>query len=259
MRILVTNDDGIQSPGLEALAAAMRELGEVLVVAPDKQQSGVGSSVSLHNGMTVSQAEFPVTDVRAYAVGGTPSDCVMLGLRRLTDAHIDLLVSGINLGPNVGRDILYSGTVMATLQGYYRNISAIAVSLLPLTREEKLDFRITANFTKSLVQRIQAMGAQPGAVLNVNVPNLPKEQIKGVRTTRTAGTGYVSLNAKPQAQGVKYSLKLDKNIENNLEEDTDIWAIHHGYISVTPLQFNITHHGAIPGLDEQMKQIKDIC
>ena len=129
MNILVTNDDGINSPGLWALAEAMSRVGETLVVAPDKQQSGVGTSVSLHDDMSVSEVSSSIKGVRAYTVGGTPSDCIIIGLRRLAQAHINLIISGINLGPNIGHDIPYSGTVMATLQGYFRKIPSIAISL----------------------------------------------------------------------------------------------------------------------------------
>jgi 5'-nucleotidase len=130
VNILVTNDDGINSQGIWALAEALSKVGNVLIVAPDKQQSGVGTSVSfLRENVTITEASSTITGVKAYAVGGTPSDCVILGLRQLSQAHIDLLVSGINYGPNVGRDIPYSGTVMATLGGYFRKIPSIAISL----------------------------------------------------------------------------------------------------------------------------------
>ena len=128
MTILVTNDDGIDSPGIWALAEAMSRIGETLVVAPDKQQTGVGTSVSLFSDMSIVEVSPPrIQGVRAYAVGGTPNDCVILGLRRLAQGPIDLLVSGINLGANMGNDIPYSGTVMATLQGYFRKIPSIAM------------------------------------------------------------------------------------------------------------------------------------
>ncbi|MGB2853748.1 MAG: 5'/3'-nucleotidase SurE, partial [Dehalococcoidia bacterium] len=117
MKILVTNDDGIDSPGVWALAEAMSRLGETLLVAPDTQRSGAGTSVSIHSGMSVVEVPSSIERVRAYAVGGTPTDCVIMGLWRLTQGDVDLIVSGINIGGNMGTDILYSGTDMATLQG----------------------------------------------------------------------------------------------------------------------------------------------
>jgi len=141
VKILVTNDDGIDSPGVWALAEAMSRIGETLVVAPDAQQSGSGTSVSLRSDMSIVEVASSIQGVRAYAVGGTPTDCVVLGLWRLAQGAIDLVVSGINLGGNMGTDILYSGTVMATLQGFYREIPSRAVSLAiksqaPELREE---------------------------------------------------------------------------------------------------------------------------
>ena len=155
MRILVTNDDGIDSPGIWALAEAMSRVGKTLVVAPEKQQSGVGTAVSLHSDMSITEVPSSIPDVRAYAVGGTPSDCVIMGLRRLAQGHIDLIVSGINLGANVGRDILYSGTVMATLQGFFRGLPSIAISLVIQNQEDKLHFDVAAKVAELLIQKIK--------------------------------------------------------------------------------------------------------
>jgi 5'-nucleotidase len=252
MNILITNDDGIASPGLIALARALKQIGDVLVVAPDKQQSGVGSCISLHNDMSIRETDFPVSSVKAYMVGGTPTDCVMLGLRRLATEHIDMLVSGINSGPNVGRDILYSGTVMATLQGHYRKIPSIAVSLFNENHEETHDYSVTGQFIKYLVLKIHDGTLRTDAILNVNVPNLPAQKIQGVHLTRTASTGYVSLSSHRHGNEHKYTLELDTDVKNKLEKGTDIWAIHQGYISVTPLQFNLTHLAEMPGLQDDL-------
>jgi len=254
MNILVTNDDGIQSPGIIALAQAMKQIGDVLVVAPNKQQSGVGSCISLHDNMSISEADFPVTGVKAYMVGGTPTDCVMLGLKRLTTEHIDVLVSGINLGPNVGRDIPYSGTVMATLQGYYHKIPSIAVSLFNEDHDKKHDYTVTGQFMKSLVQNIYNGTLKVNAIFNVNVPNISAPQIKGVQITRTASTGYVNLASHRHGRDIKYTLEMDTAAKDNLENGTDIWAIHQGYISVTPLQFNMTHFDILPSLNESFNK-----
>ncbi|MDD5189650.1 MAG: 5'/3'-nucleotidase SurE [Dehalococcoidales bacterium] len=257
MYILLTNDDGIQSPGLIALAAAVSRVGEVLIVAPDKQQSGVGSCVSLHSDMNVAEVVFPVRGIKAYSVGGTPSDCVMLGLRRLSQGHVDLVVSGINLGPNVGRDIPYSGTVMATLQAHYRKIPSVAISQFFLTREEKHDFSATDKFITLLVKMIADKKTAFESIINVNVPNLPPDKIKGIKTTRAADTGYVSHSSHRHDGAVKYTLELDSDIKDHLVEGTDIWAIHHGYISVTPLQFNITDIQAMPLLQAGIENMGD--
>ncbi|MDD5289356.1 MAG: 5'/3'-nucleotidase SurE [Dehalococcoidales bacterium] len=256
MNILVTNDDGIDSLGLWMLADAMSRVGQVMVVAPDRQQSGVGSSISLHGDMSIREVPVSLPDIRAYAIGGTPSDCTMLGLRRLSQGDIDLVVSGINTGPNVGRDIPYSGTVMATLQGYYRKIHSIAVSLFPQTLEEELNFEVAAQVAETLALNIKNGKMNTDAILNVNVPNIPKEQIKGILTTRTAATGYVKLLEKPSDESFNYSVKhLDTSISKTIEEGTDIWALHSGFISITPLRFEVTHHDFIPTLEEFIQEM----
>ena len=255
MNILVTNDDGIDSKGLWALAKALSRVGQVVVVAPDKEQSGVGSGVSLHNDMSIVEAISPIPGVRAYAIGGTPSDCVMLGIRRLSQAKIDLVVSGINPGPNIGRDIHYSGTVMATLQCYYRKIPSIAVSLYFETDEEELDFDFAAQIAEKLAFNVKNGKLNTNAILNVNVPNIPREQIKGILTTKVADIGYVKLSGVQGDNVVNYSLELDKLYNNNLEEGTDIWAIHSGYISITPLRFEFNHYDDIPSIADCVQEI----
>ena len=264
MNILVTNDDGIDSPGLWALAEAISRVGGTLIVAPDKQQSGVGTSVSLHSGMSVAEVSSPIEGVRAYAIGGTPSDCVIIGLRRLAQEHINLVVSGINLGPNVGNDIPYSGTVMATLQGYFRKIPSIAISLATRERGEEPRFDVASKVAESLALSMKNGKMPTDAILNINVPNIPLEQIKGIVTTRTASRGSGGLSTVQEGSGVRFSrsaeaptstdfphqVAVDKAHE--LEEGTDFWAIHEGYISITPLRPNFTDHNLIPALTEHI-------
>lgn len=249
MNILVTNDDGIDSEGLWALAKAMSRVGQVLVVAPDKQQSGVGSSVSLHGDTSINEVTSMIPGTRAYAIGGTPSDCAILGIRRLSQGKLDLVVSGINFGPNVGRDIPYSGTVMATIQGYYRKIPSIAVSLFRMNRNEEMNFDFAAQVVEKLALNIKNDRMNMDAVLNVNVPNIPREQIKGMLITRAASTGFVKI---PGPAGTS---PAHDTIQPVYEEGTDIWAIHTGYISITPLRFEVTHHDAIPTITEYMQKI----
>jgi 5'-nucleotidase len=249
MNILVTNDDGIDSEGLWALARAMSRVGQVLVVAPEKQQSGMGSSVSLHGGTSINEVPSSVPGVCAYAIGGTPSDCTILGIRRLAQTNLDLVVSGINQGPNVGRDIPYSGTVMATLQGYYRKIPCIAVSLFRLNREEEMDFEFAAQVVETLALKIKNGSMKTDAILNVNVPNIERTKIKGIITTRTASSGFVQL---PGPAGGGPARDTTRPV---YEEGTDIWAIHSGYISITPLRFEVTHHDALPSLSDYIQKI----
>jgi 5'-nucleotidase len=252
MNILVTNDDGIESPGIWALAEVLSKIGDVLIVAPDKQQSGVGTSVSfMRDSVTVKEVPSRIPHVKAFSVSGTPSDCVILGIRRITTAHVDLLVSGINLGPNVGNDIPYSGTVMATLAGYFRKIPSIAVSLAFKDRNEQYRFDIAAKFTATLVEAIEKGQLKTDVIINVNVPNIPSEKIKGILATRAAGFGYVRLSkSKGTSQDASFDTIIGKPDSSSLEEGTDVWAVGNGYISITPLHLDVTHHELIPTIAE---------
>lgn len=255
MNILITNDDGIESRGILALTEAMARIGKVTVVAPAREQSGVGTAVSLHSHPAIEERQSGINGVRLFAVEGTPSDCVILGLYRLSESPVDLLFSGINLGPNVGRDIPYSGTVMATLQGYYRGIPSIAVSLFIRDWEKEHDYTAAAGFAEILARRIGAGELKPSAILNVNVPDLPHDEVKGVQVTRAADTSYVRI---PIVR--RLSAEMEPSLRPNrplpaYPEDTDLWAVHQGFISITPLHFDITHHDSIPVLKEHVDTV----
>ena len=252
MNILVTNDDGIDSPGLWALAEAMSRVGEILIVAPDGQQSGAGTSVSLHSGVSIVEVSSSIRGVHAYAVGGTPSDCVIVGLRHLTQVHIDLVVSGINLGPNVGNDIPFSGTVMATLQGYFRKIPSMAISLAIQSQEEELRFDVASKVAELLALSIKSGKMPTRAILNVNVPGIPLEQIKGIAATKAASTAYLRLAEVQRGNSVSYSMDIHNAAKLGVQEGTDIWAISTGLISITPLRLDVTDHSLIPTLTEHV-------
>jgi len=252
MRILVTNDDGIESPGIWALAEATSRVGETLLVAPAKQQSGVGTSISLHDGMSVTRVPSSLPGVTAYAVDGTPSDCVILGLRRLAQGHIDLVTSGINLGANVGNDILCSSTVMATLQGYFRKIPSVALSLVMDSDNKEPRFDVAVNVSELLALGIKNGSLLKVGILNVNVPNVPPEQIKGIVITRTASSGYVRLAEIGSDNDMTYKKGVRKFDELKVEEGTDIQAIAGGLISITPLRFDVTDHNLTPALIEHI-------
>ncbi len=256
MKILVTNDDGIDSPGVWALAEAMNRIGETLVVAPDTQRSGAGTSVSMHSDMSVVEVPSSIEGVRAYAIGGTPTDCVILGLWRLAQGDIDLIVSGINLGGNMGTDILYSGTVMATLQGYYRQIPSMAVSLAIQGKAPQLCFDVASKVAELLALNMASGTMENGAILNVNVPNIPQELIKGIAITKAASRSYVRLVASQQNDRHGYSWSEQRAVELGIHEGTDIWAVDAGQISITPLRPAVTDHDSIPTLTEQVPTLE---
>ena len=268
MNILVTNDDGISAPGLWALAEAMSRVGYTMVVAPDKEQSGVGTSISLHSGMSIDEVPSQVSGVEAYAVGGTPSDCVIVGLRQLARGrHIDMVISGINPGANTGRDIPYSGTVMATLQGYFRRIPSIAVSLAYRERGEELRYDIAARVAESLARRVQDGNMPNDVIINTNVPNIPLAEIKGMVTTRAATGSFYSIPRSRENESLSDAVTDLQTIANFphqpvggvkrvIEEGTDIWAIMGDMISISPLRIDVTDHDSLEALEEHVAALK---
>ncbi len=268
MNILVTNDDGIDSPGLWSLAEAMSRVGYAMVVAPKKEQSGVGTSVSLHSSISIDEVSSQVSGVEAYAVDGTPSDCVIVGLRQLAKGrHIDMVISGINPGANTGRDIPYSGTVMATLQGYFRRIPSIAVSLAYKERGQELRFDVAAMVAESLARRVQDGNMPTDVIINTNVPNIPLAEIKGMVTTRAATGSFYSIPRSRGKENMSFSMTNLQTIadfphqsvgglERVIEEGTDIWAIMGDMISISPLRIDVTDHDALEALEEHVAALK---
>ncbi len=268
MNILVTNDDGIDAPGLWALAEAMSRVGYTMVVAPDKEQSGVGTSVSLHSGMRIDEVPSKISGVVAFAVDGTPSDCVIVGLRQLAKGrHIDMIISGINPGANTGRDIPYSGTVMATLQGYFRRIPSIAVSLAYRERGEELHYDVAARVAESLARRVQGSNMPADVIINANIPNLPLEEIKGMVTTRAATDSFYSIPRSRRSESldaavaslptiVDFPHQAVGGVERVIEEGTDIWAIMGDMISISPLRIDVTDHDSLAAMEKHVLELK---
>jgi 5'-nucleotidase len=265
MRILVTNDDGIASPGIWALAEAMNRVGDVLIVAPDKQQSGVGTAVSFHNGIDVAEMSSSIDGLHAYAVNGTPTDCVILGLSQLAEGNVDLIVSGINTGANVGNGVLGSGTVMPIRVA--RRIPSFAMSLSrhgPQDNKE-LHFHLAGSVAELLARKIAEGEMPPSITLNVNVPSVPAGEIRGLTITRLASISYWRLKTKQGSDGLHYhGLSPIEEDNPNIEEGTDIWALNKGLVSITPLRFEITNDEIVPTLrkhthrlDSALKQMME--
>jgi 5'/3'-nucleotidase len=235
MIILLSNDDGIHSDGIIALENSLQHLGEVYTVAPDREQNSMSHALTLHRPLRVLEI-----GRRRFAVDGTPTDCVKLALTGLLSVRPDLVVSGINKGPNLGDDIIYSGTVSAAIEGALLGIPAIAVSLVTF---ENFEFQTAAEFTAILVSRIQERGMPPETLLNVNVPPLPKEQIKGWRLTRQGKRHYSeNIVERTDPRGKKYYWIGGDSLGFAHDDGTDCLAVHEGYISITPLQVDLTNH-----------------
>jgi len=232
LNILVSNDDGIYAEGLWALAEELKEIGKVTVVAPDRDQSGVGTSVTLRHPLRISRIRCPVPGVEAYSVEGTPADSVILALRFAMKEGADLIVSGINEGPNLGDDVFISGTVGAALQGYFYGIPAFAISVGGF---ENLDFGVAARLARLLAAEIKDKNQSRRLLLNVNVPHLAQDRIEGLNVTRLARRDYAD-KIEPGHDGKRHYYWITRGkSEWYLEQDTDAWALKQNRISITSL------------------------
>ncbi|TMA96984.1 MAG: 5'/3'-nucleotidase SurE [Deltaproteobacteria bacterium] len=235
MIILLSNDDGIHSEGLTALEESVRHVGDIYTVAPDRAQSSMSHALTLHRPLRVHEL-----GTRRLSVDGTPVDCVKLALTGLLPVRPELVISGINKGPNLGDDIIYSGTVSAAIEGALLGIPAIAVSLVTF---KDFDFRAAAEFTATLIQRIAERDIPPKTLLNVNVPPIPKRDLKGWRVTRMGKRHYSeNIVERVDPRGVKYYWIGGDDLGFSNDDGTDCQTVHEGYISVTPLQVDLTDY-----------------
>jgi len=246
--ILVTNDDGITAPGIRALIEVMNTIGDVVVVAPDSPQSGMGHAITLDSTLYLEQVTIDTGNQKEYSCSGTPADCVKLGISEILDRRPDLCVSGINHGYNSSINVIYSGTMSAAIEAGLVGIPSIGFSLL--------DFNWNANFeavkayVKNIALNVLENGLQEGVVLNVNFPKLEKEAIKGVRICRQAKANWVEkFDKRVSPQGKEYYWLTGKFVNLDEGEDTDEWALENGYVSVVPVQFDLTAHHSIAKLN----------
>ncbi len=234
INILVTNDDGVYSHGIKALADEMSKLGNVSVVAPASEKSATSHSLTLHRPLRAKK----IGKGQIYAVNGTPTDCVHLALNGLLKVKQQIVVSGINVGPNLADDITYSGTVAAAIEATLQGIPAIAVSV---TGKNKVYFKAAREIVFKLAKRIIKQPLPPNVLLNVNVPNMTGDRIKGCRFTRQGKRRYgESVIEKLDPRGEKYYWIGGYVMNDTPIENSDIQAVNEGYISITPLQLDFT-------------------
>jgi 5'-nucleotidase len=241
MRILLSNDDGYFAPGLQALAEALSKLGKVTVVAPERDRSGASNSLTLDRPLSLRKAASGF-----YFVNGTPTDCVHLAVTGMLDELPDMVVSGINHGANMGDDTIYSGTVAAATEGFLLGVPAIAISLVA---KGASDFSGAARIARELVERFQQNPVREPTLLNVNVPDLPYDQIKGIQVTRLGKRHKAEPTIKsvtPRNETVYWVGAA--GAAQDAGEGTDFHAVANGYASITPLQMDLTHQGQIPAV-----------
>ncbi len=259
MKLLISNDDGILAPGIRTLANTLAKAGhQVTVVAPDRERSATGHGLTLHQPIRAEIIESVFDEsIRAWACDGTPSDCVKLALWALLDSPPDLVLSGINQGANVGTEILYSGTVSAAMEGLIEGIPSIALSL---TSHTHTDFQPAADFAKVLVAQLAQTPIPNLMLLNVNVPPVSYPELAGVKITRQGVRRYIDVfDRRTDPRGKTYYWLTGEVLEDveppaslNLPPDVpiDVHVIRDNYISITPLQYNLTYTGGIHDLSD---------
>jgi len=237
MKVLITNDDGIWAPGLWALAREFKNIAQVLVVAPDKERSAIGTAVTLRHPLRTERVNPAVPEVEAYSVKGTPADCVILALNGLVENRIDMVISGINQGLNLGSDVLISGTVGAALQGYLRGLPALAISS---DAKDSLYLDGAAKVAALLARKINSANLPTSISLNVNLPDLPLSKIKGINITRLASESHTNAVGEEHDGKQKYYRLIRQRAEKKTKnKKSDIWAIEQGIVSITPLYIDL--------------------
>ncbi len=238
MRILVTNDDGIQSPGIMTLAKALSAIGEVWVVAPDRERTGVAHAVTLHKPLRLHRVA-----PRTFSVNGTPVDCVNLALLKIMPKPPSIVVSGINKGVNLGDDVMYSGTVSAAMEGTILGVPSVAISQ---EGQHSFRFGVGASYAARVVRLVLDQGLPDETLLNVNIPDRPQRAIKGARITCLSRRRFHNpITEKRDPHGRKYYWIAGKRVSWSRSKDADHEAIEEGVVSITPIHLDSTHHDVL--------------
>jgi len=246
MRILVSNDDGYQAEGIKQLSQALSEIAEVVVVAPNENKSAASSSLTIGKPLEPIQINENV-----FAIDATPSDCVHLALCGFLKESIDLVVTGINLGSNLGDDVIYSGTVAGAIEGRFLGLPSIAISLTGWKCEH---FETAAIIAKRLVEKIEKAPLSHNTIINVNVPDVPIEQIQGIKSTRLGNRHMSEPSIQDQSNPSLYWIG-ENGLEADNGEGTDFYAITNNFVSVTPLQIDLTKYTEVKQVSDWLKDL----
>lgn len=246
--ILVTNDDGISAPGLRTLIKVMNTIGDVVVVAPDSPQSGMGHAITINSTLRCTKVKFDDGPQTEYSCSGTPADCVKLGVHEILKCKPDLCVSGVNHGSNAAINVIYSGTMSAAIEAGIEGIPAIGFSLLDFSWDA--DFSSIESYILQITRSALTNKIPESTVLNVNFPKCKKEDIKGIKICRQANAYWIEeFDKRQDPMGKEYYWMTGDFVNEDKGEDTDIWALQNGYISVVPIQFDLTAHHQIQKLN----------
>ena len=252
MRFLLTNDDGIYARGLGALYQELSKDADCLVVAPEVEQSAVGHAITLFRPLMVRSAKKNGSFI-GYAVKGTPADCVKIGIRELSDKPVDLVVSGINLGANVGINVIYSGTVSAATEGIIMGVPSMAISL---DAHKDADFSFAARFARKMAAFMLKDYSMKNIAVNVNIPAVPEEEIKGVVVAKQGKARLIENFEKRMdpRDNIYYWLAGETQLSDHEEIDSDACALRHKMISITPIYYDLTRHDILEELSAKIKE-----
>lgn len=246
--ILVTNDDSIIAPGIRTLIEVMKTLGEVVVVAPDSPQSAMGHAITINNTLHLDKVKLDPTLENEYSCSGTPVDCVKIAVHEILKRKPDLCVSGINHGSNSSINVIYSGTMSAAVEAGIEGIPAIGFSHVDYSWDT--DFEPIKEYVKKIALEVLEKGLPEGVLLNVNFPKSNKETIKGIKICRQAKAMWKEkFDKRTNPQGKEYYWLTGAFINQDKGQDTDEYALENGYISIVPVQFDLTAHHAIQTLN----------
>ena len=260
MKILISNDDGIAANGIRCLSEVLSQEHEVYVIAPDHERSAAGHSLTLHTPIRVEEVEAYYNVKRAWVTTGTPGDCVKIGINAILskDEQPDLVISGINHGPNLGADILYSGTVSCAMEGAMLGVPSIAMSLASLQYNIE-DFRFAAKFVKALIPKLSQFNFPKKSLLNVNVPALAEEDIAGVAITELGRKMFTdSYEKRVDPRGKVYYWMAGELITEPVDAKTDIAAVRNNKISITPVTYEMTNENTMSDLENVLCK-DDLC
>ncbi len=249
MKILLVNDDGIHAEGLYILAKELEKDNVVTIVAPDDQRSACGHSITLGRPLTVKKVEIDGIKSKAYSVSGTPADCVRIGVLKLCNNEgMDIVISGINRGVNLGRDILYSGTVSAAIEAAINKIPSIAVSAH--LNGEEINYKIAAKYTRKILKLSKENYIGSNIVLNLNVPSIEESKIKGIKVCKSGGRLYEDRYKEIGRNGNEVTY-IANGIKNQIyDQGTDVEFLNNGYVTLTPLQYDLTDYKTLEELKE---------
>lgn len=239
MRLLLVNDDGIHAEGIHILAEELEKDYEIIIVAPDDQRSAQSQAITISKPLVVKETKLEGLKSKAYSVSGTPADCVRVALDKLIDGPVDMVLSGINMGLNVGMDVLYSGTVSAAIEANMYKIPSMALSAEWM--DGKVDYHIAAKYGRYILEKTKDDFIKNNIILSINTPYLNEEDIKGIKVCKIGGVVYDYYLMENNHNNGEITLKLKGRKDNELEKDTDRFYLTQGYVTITPINYDLTN------------------